>query len=160
MGSRSEALWEINNEYRKRLSLLMGHMKLLEELLKMQGSAEPALRATIRRIRATLEEIDADQHEWRHRYFYMQPEGEYKRRMVADPDAVDLALRTFADMFDSHARLFADIALVVRDLPRPDPTLTRVIKGNDLWTMCQEGVADLAAYDRFVQEKLSGQSFL
>ncbi len=157
MTSSTEALWEINNEYRKRLSLLMGHMKLLEELLKVQGSADPALRAAIRRARATLEEIDADHHEWRHTFYYQQPEDQQKRRMVTDPAAVRRALQTFQGMLGEHLAQYAAIAQTLAALPRPDPALTRVIRHNDLWEMCVEGIQGLAAYDRFVQEQLSGR---
>ena len=158
MAGPGDALWEINNEYRKQLSLLMGHLKLLEELLKMQGHAEPALRAAIRRFRGALEEIDADQHDWRHRYFYMKPAGEDRRRMVADRAAIDLALQTFRHMYAGHARQYAQISQTFASLARPDPALTRVIKGSDLWLMCQEEVAELADYDRFIQAQLEGQS--
>jgi ribosomal protein S21 len=159
MPGSGDALWEINNEYRKQLTLLMSHMKLLEELLKVQGRAEPGLRAAIRRFRAALEEIDADQHEWRHRYFYMKPAGEDRRRMVSDPAAIELALQTFRQMFAGHAQQYALIAQTFAGLARPDPALTRVIKGGDLWLMCQEEVAELAGYGRFIQAQLSGQLF-
>lgn len=159
MAGPGDALWEINNEYRKQLTLLMSHMKLLEELLKMQGRAEPALRAAIRRFRAALEEIDADQHEWRHRYFYVKPAGEDRRRMVSDPEAIELALQTFRHMYAGHAPQFNLLARTFEELPRPDPALTRVIKGGDLWLMCQEEVAALADYDRFIQAQLESQPF-
>lgn len=151
-----DALWEINNEYRKRLSLLMGHMKLLEQLLLMQDHAEPALRAAVRHIRATLEDIDADHHEWRHTYFYRLPEDAEKRRMVTDPAAVRGALETFSKMLSAHLRHYDDISGALNDLPRPDPSLTRVIRGNDLWQMCLDGVESLASYDAFVHDQLSG----
>lgn len=153
-----DALWEINNEYRKRLSLLMGHMKLLEQILKAQGNAEPALRAAIRRVRATLEEMDADHHDWRHRYFYQAPEGENRRRMVNTPDAVQIALRTFSAMFSDHLHELDRVHQTMGELPRPDPAMTRVIKGGDLWEMCLDGVESLATYDRFVHDVLSGNS--
>ena len=129
MANLSEALWDINNEYRKRLSLLMGHMRLLEQIIKIKSGSEPGLRAAIRRVRATLEEIDADHHDWRHTYFYREPEDGRKRRMVVDPDAVQLALRTFSGMLSEHLNHFDTIAQTMADLPRPDPSLTRVIKG-------------------------------
>ncbi|GEM_PF-1887741 len=156
MASPSEALWEINNEYRKRLSQLMGHMKLLEQLLQMHGGTDPGLRAAIRRIRATLEEIDVDHHEWRHTYFYRLPEGQHKRRMVSTPVAVRLALTTFDRMLQTHLEHFDAIAQTLDSLPRPDPSLTRVIKGNDLWELCMAGAESLVTYDRFMREQLSG----
>ncbi len=154
----NDALWEINNEYRKRLSLLMGHMKLLEQLLKMQGNAEPALRAAIRRVRATLEEMDADHHDWRHCYFYQAPEGDNRRRMVTSPEAVQLALRTFSAMFSDHLHELDRVTATMADLPRPAPAMTRVIKGSDLWEMCLDGVEALTTYDHFVHDALSGKS--
>ncbi len=154
----NEALWEINNEYRKRLSLLMGHMKLLEHLLHMQGNVEPALQAAIRRVRVTLEDIDADHHEWRHAYYYQVPDGGHKRRMVSHPQAVQLALQTFSAMLSEHLAALNAIAATVRGLPRPAPSLTRVIKGGDLWQMCLEGLESLATYDQFVRDELAGQS--
>lgn len=123
----------------------------------MQGNAEPGLRAAIRRFRAALEEIDADQHEWRHRYFYMKPAGEDRRRMVADPAAIELALQTFRHMHAGHAQQFAQIMQTFEALPRPDPALTRVIKGSDLWLMCREEVVELANYDRFIHAQLENQ---
>ncbi len=153
MSNPSEALWEINNEYRKRLSQLMSHMKLLEQLLVMQGRAEPGLRAAIRRIRAVLEEIDADHHDWRHTYFYRPPEGEEKRRMVSDPAAVQKALRTFDVMFNGHAQRFEAIAATMSSLPRPDPALTKVIRQSDLWQMCLDGVESLATYAEFMRSQ-------
>ncbi|MBN2472733.1 MAG: hypothetical protein JXN59_18565 [Anaerolineae bacterium] len=153
METTSEALWEINNEYRKRLSLLMGHMQLLEQLLRAQGAAEPALRAAIRRIRAALEDIDADHHNWRHTYYYREPAHMDRRRMVDDPAAVLAALETFARMLDGHLQAFSDIRATMRSLPRPPETLTRVIKGGDLWGMCLEEIETLAAFDRFVADR-------
>jgi hypothetical protein len=155
MSATGDALWEINNEYRKRLSLLMGHMKLLEQLLKMQGNAEPALRAAIRRVRATLEDVDADHHEWRHRYFYRYDPGAEKRRMVGDDESIMKALRTFSVMLSRHLNYFDTIIETLDDLPRPDPTLTRVIKGGDLWAMCRDETESLATYDQFVNEQFS-----
>lgn len=148
MGTASEALWEINNEYRKRLSLLMGHMQLLEQLLKTQGSAEPALRAAIRRIRAALEDIDADHHNWRHTYYYRESADMERRRMVDHPAAVQAALETFAAMLRGHQPQFASIRATMHALPRPPAALTRVIRGGDLWEMCQEEIAALATFDR------------
>ncbi len=151
MAVSPDVLWEINNEYRKRLSLLMGHMNLLEQILKAQGSAQPALRAAIRRIRATLEEIDADHHNWRHAHFYRLDENG-DRRMVTEPDAVLRALETFLALLDRHLGHFRLIAEALADLPRPDPALTRVIRGGDLWQMCLEELEALATYDQFVEE--------
>ncbi len=148
MATASEVLWEINNEYRKRLSLLMGHMQLLEQLLKAQGSAEPALRAAIRRIRAALEDIDADHHNWRHTYYYRETAAMERRRMVDHPAAVQTALETFATMLRGHLPRFADIRATMHALPRPSAALTRVIRGGDLWEMCLEEIEVLAAFDR------------
>lgn len=156
MTTLSDALWEINNEYRKQLSLLMGHMKLLEELLKMQGNAEPALRAAIRRVRATLEDVDADHHGWRHTYYY-QIDGEQRRRMVNGEAKISRALETFSDMFSEHLRDFEMITETMAGLPRPDPALTRVIKGSDLWQMCLDELETLATFDKFVNDRLSGK---
>lgn len=153
--TKVEALWELNNEYRKQLSLLMGHMNLLEQLLKMQDNAEPALRAAIRHIRAILEDIDADHHNWRHTHFYQAETGATRRRMVDTPEAVLKALQIFSIMLGKHLRSFDAIAAMMADLPQPDPTLTRVIKGGDLWEMCLEELETLATFDAFMHETLA-----
>ncbi|MFC1959757.1 hypothetical protein ACFLYO_03500 [Chloroflexota bacterium] len=153
--SKAEALWEINNEYRKRLSLLMGHMNLLEQILKMQDNAEPALRAAIRHIRATLEDIDADHHNWRHTHFYQPEEGSARRRMVDADAAIMKALQTFTVTLSSHLRHFDAIAETMAAMPQPDPALTRVIKGGNLWDMCLNELEALAAFDVFVHDMLS-----
>ena len=159
MVNLGDALWEINNEYRKQLSLLMGHLKLLEELLRLQGQAEPAVRAAIRRFRAILEDIDADHHDWRHTYFYTRPDGSDKRRMVGEPAAIDQALRTFTQMYRDHALQFKTMQRAFGDLPRPDPALTRVLKGSDLWEMCLTETAALAGYRAFLAQRLTGQPY-
>lgn len=154
MTTASEALWEINNEYRKQLSLLMGHMKLLEQLLQAQGNAEPALRAAIRRIRAALEDIDADHHNWRHTYYYQESNDMDRRRMVNQSAAVQIALEIFATMLTDHKQTFASLQATMLRLPRPAEALTRVIKGADLWEMCMAEIADLATFDRFVNSQV------
>lgn len=155
MATQAEALWEINNEYRKRLSLLMGHMKMLEQLLKMQSNAEPALRAAIRRMRATLEDVDADLHNWRHTFYYQESAEAERRRMVDGSDALFTALETFADMMVRHLQEFTRVQATMLGLPRPPEELTRVIKGGDLWGMCLNEMESLATFDQFMRGVLA-----
>jgi hypothetical protein len=155
MTTQTDALWEINNEYRKRLSMLMGHMKLLEQMLMMRNNAEPALRATIRFIRSTLEDIDADLHEWRHKYFYVHPGDDGKRRMVSEADNVMHAIKTFIAMLEGHLQQFDSIQAIMAEQHRPNPEYTRVIKGGDLWDMCQYDIDALLRYDQFVNDQLT-----
>lgn len=155
MATESEALWEINNEYRKRLNLLMGHMKLLEQLLKMQGSAEPAVRAAIRRIRATLEDVDADHHNWRHTYYYQEIAETDRRRMVDDTDAIYTALEVFVEMMVRHLQDFTSVLATMLGLRRPPEEMTRVIKGGDLWAMCLDELESLATFDQFMRGVLA-----
>lgn len=155
MATESEALWEINNEYRKRLSLLMGHMKLLEQLLKMQSNAEPALRAAIQRIRAMLEDVDADHHNWRHTFYYREVAEMERRRMVDGSDALYVALETFAEMMVRHLQEYNRIQAIMLGLPRPPEEMTRVIKGGDLWVMCLDEMDSLATFDQFMRGALA-----
>lgn len=147
MTTRSELLWASNNEYRKRLSLLMGHFRLLSKILE----AQPQDVGPLPQIWDILEDIDADQHNWRHTYYYRE-DGLTKRRIVTDPDAIENALFTFSRMMNKHLRHYDALLSLINSIPRPEPTLTRVINDGDLWDMCLEELASLAQFDTFVQE--------
>ncbi|GAB4575936.1 MAG: hypothetical protein Kow0077_29930 [Anaerolineae bacterium] len=150
MATPAEALWEINNEYRKRLSLLMGHLKLLEQLLIQQPDTGPTLRMVLRNLRAMLEDADADHHTWRHTYYYQAGDDVARRRMVDDPAAVRRALTEFTVMLSQHTPQFVRAYSMFTGLPRPPEHLTRLVKDNDLWAMCLTELQALVFFDRFV----------
>ncbi|MBN1966783.1 MAG: hypothetical protein JW910_19175 [Anaerolineae bacterium] len=154
MPDLSDALWDINNEYRKRITQAKGYLTLLEAVIGAHG-ADPGVRAALRHLRATLDAVDADHSTWRHTYFYRahNPLPDYPR-MVSRPSDVQRALRTFSQMLGQHLRRFDSIVQAMDALPRPDPALTRVIKGNDLWQLCRDEIEQLATYDHYAQGRL------
>lgn len=153
MADLSNALFDINNEYRKRITRVLGHLTLLEGMIRTNSGAEPGLRAALRRMRATLEAVSADHSQWRHAYFYRQA-TDSQQRMVAEPREVQRALRAFSQMLGQHLTDFDLILDTLDTLPRPDPSLTRVLKNQDLWLLCREGIEGLARYDQYAQSRL------
>ncbi|MBI5671548.1 MAG: hypothetical protein HZC41_26450 [Chloroflexi bacterium] len=149
MAVANQVLWNINNEYRKRLSQAQTLLNLLEQLLLMQGDArQEHTLAALAYVREQIDLMNEEHRRWRHQFYY---ESLDTRRMVQDSRAIDRALARFSRMRTDQERRLQDICNLVYDLPRPDTHLTTVPTG-DLWTMTQYALRDLLTFDHYLSE--------
>lgn len=151
MNAPAELLWRANNEYRKRLTQAATCLYLLEQQVLALDKANQA--RTLAALRHTLEEVDAlaEEHRaWRYRYYYESPDT---RRMVHDSAAVYQALARFSRLRVQHGRRLADLRALLSRVQRPDPAVTRVAAGGDLWTLAEYALRDLDRFDDFLREQ-------
>lgn len=147
LDTRADVLWRINNEYRKRLTQAQTFLDLLEQMILSHSGDGHTLEA-LRYTRDQVTSLTSEHRDWRYRYYYDSPQS---KRMVQDDRAVNQALSRFTRMRSAHQALLNELYTLFYDMPRPDPTLTRVPNG-DLWTMTQYAIYDLLEFSDYLSE--------
>ena len=146
METQADLLWRINNEYRKRLSQARTLVDLLEQMLR--NSDQPGdMLTTLNYIRQEVDVLIEEQRDWRYRYYYESPES---KRMVQDERAIIQALARFNRLRVRQEAHLTELYNILYDIPRPDPAVTRVPKG-DLWVMTQYAIYDLLGFSDYFQ---------
>jgi ribosomal 50S subunit-associated protein YjgA (DUF615 family) len=148
MGTATDTLWRLNNEYRRRLSQARTYLNLLEQLVMVQDDTD-TLR-TLTALRYAVEQVEMMEQEarrWRHKYYYESPQT---KRMVQTDDAVQHALAHFGRMRAQHEARLHDLEAMLAHMQRPDPALTRVPTG-DLWNLARYAIDDLSGFEGYMQ---------
>lgn len=147
MDTRSDVLWRINNEYRKRLTQAQTFLDLLEQMMLSHGSDSYTLEA-LHYARDQVSALTNEHRDWRYSYYYDSPQS---KRMVQDDRAINQALSRFSRMRSAHQALLSDLYNLFGEMPRPDPALTRVPNG-DLWSMTHYAIYDLLEFGDYLSE--------
>ena len=143
MNPQADALWYVNNEYRKRLTQAGTFLNLLEQIVVSVGGEEgDSVAETLQYVHQQINQLVEEHRLWRYRYYYESPET---KRMVQDERAILQALSRFNRMRSQHEARLSDLYNILYDMPRPDPGITRVPSG-DLWTMTQYALSDLLGF--------------
>lgn len=143
MDAQADLLWRINNEYRKRLSQAHTLIDLLEQMLRNSDSQnQEQVLDTLNYVRGEVDTLIEQHRDWRYRYYYESPET---KRMVQNERAVLQALARFNRLRVQQEAHLTDLYTILYDVPRPDPSMTRVPKG-DLWVMTQYAIYDLLGF--------------
>lgn len=151
MNVPTDLLWQANNEYRRRLTQAATCLNLLEQQVFALDHSNQA--RTLAALRHALDEVSAmtEEHRaWRYRYYYQSPDT---RRMVHDTAAVYQALARFSRLRGQHTRRLSDLRALLSHVQRPDPAITRVATGSDLWAMAEFALSDLSRFDDFLREQ-------
>jgi hypothetical protein len=147
MSDYTALLWKANNEYRQRLSRAENYLDLLDQLVvSRDGDRAEEILAVVRQAREQLAALDEDHRHWRYRYYYESPES---KRMVQTEEAVHRALANFSRMHARHEPALNDVYIVLYNLSRPEPDLTRVSSG-DLWAMTEYALYELAVFGDYL----------
>lgn len=147
MDTRSDVLWRVNNEYRKRLSQAQTYLDLLEQIVLANGdTSQYQLVDLLRYVRSQLSQLVEEHRNWRYLFYYESPET---KRMVHGDRAVNQALARFSRMRSSHQSRLNDLYSLLDQAPRPDPHVTRVPTG-DLWTMTAYALDRLAGFGDYL----------
>ncbi len=150
MPGAAEMLWRVNSEYARRLTQVNTYLNLLEQMILIHpGEPQERVRAA---IQYALEQVQLmlDEHRaWRYSYYYESAET---RRMVQTMSAVNRALARFTRMRTQHERRLHDLRALLEHLQRPDPVLTRVSTGGDLWQMTEFALNDLGRFDEYLRD--------
>lgn len=151
MTAPAEMLWRVNNEYRKRLTQVTNCLNLLEQLVLMQqdGSSQVRTLAALRYAREEVEAMAQEHRDWRYRYYYDSTDS---KRMVQGNHAVHQALARFSRMRVQHDRRLGSLRGLLDHVQRPNPDITRVATGGDLWTLTEYAIHDLSAFDAYLRE--------
>jgi hypothetical protein len=148
MDAQADLLWRINNEYHKRLSQALTLVDLLEQMLRScDNEHQPNVLAFLDHARAVVDSLVEELRVWRYHYYYESPET---KRMVQTERAINQALARFNRLRAQQGPYLADLYTTLYDLPRPDPSLTHVPKG-DLWIMTLYAIYDLLSFDDYSQ---------
>jgi Ser-tRNA(Ala) deacylase AlaX len=152
----TDLLWQLNNEYGKRLSRMHAGIELVARLLAERiGDAnhyDEADSAVIKQMYAVLDYTEErintliEQHrDWRYRYYYQSQEN---KRVVQVEAAIHQAMARFARMRTHHTRVCKELTLLIEALPRPHTYMTSVPNG-DLWDNMYAALQDLLNFDDF-----------
>jgi hypothetical protein len=152
----TDLLWQLNNEYGKRLSRMKAGIELVVRLLVERiGDTEGYEAADISAIKQmyavldyTEERINAlvDQHrDWRYRYYYQSTDI---KRIVQDDAEIQQAVARFARMRTQHTRVCKELTMLIDALPRPHTYMTSIANG-DLWDNMNVALLDLLNFDDF-----------
>jgi hypothetical protein len=140
-----QALWRLNNEYRKRLAHAQTCVALLDEILTLYDPYEPALEL-MRYMRDQLAVLTEEHRSWRYECYYVSPQS---KRMVQEERAVSRAVARFNRMRSDHEpRLYALYDLL-ESTPPPNTTFTRIPNGN-LWQKLADAVHELMSFRDYV----------
>ncbi len=143
MSSSAVLLWQLNHNYVNRLARARSYFDLLEPLLdKYRAKVQDSLLSAMPVIHARLTFLSAEHRGWCYAFFYESPES---KRMVQTPGAVRRALTNFVIMCDRHKESLNEMIALFADLPRPDPSVTR-IPGGDLWDLMLSALHDLVDF--------------
>lgn len=147
MDTRSDVLWRVNNEYRKRLSQAQTYLDLLEQIVLANGDASQyQLVELLRYVRDQVNQLIEEHRNWRYLFYYESPET---KRMVQGDRAVSQALARFSRMRSSHQSRLNDLYDLLDQAPRPDPRVTRVPTG-DLWAMTEYALSNLLGFGDYL----------
>ncbi len=143
MSSSAELLWQLNRNYVTRLARAHSNFDLLERLLLQRRVPlrEPLL-SVLQLTHARLAFLSEEHRGWCYAYFYELSES---KRMVQTGSAVRRALLNFGMMCQRHNANLNEVIDLFADLPRPDPTVTRVAAG-DLWELMQVALVELVDF--------------
>jgi galactokinase len=140
-----DLLWMVNNEYRKRLAQAETYLSLLEQLLPLHtGAAQAEIQEVLRYAREEILALTEDHRNWRRMYYY---ESDETKKVVQSERAVNRALDRFGKMRDEHERRLSELYHLLTQIPRPNPDLTAVPTGGDLWVMTQYAIHSLAGFE-------------
>ncbi len=143
MTASGDLLWNLNNEYRHRLSRARKYIDLLEQLLLARhGDAETMVLETLRYAQAQIGALGEEHRGWRYAYFYETAE---QKRMVQNERDVMRALAHFNRMSSRHRQLLNEIQYALETVQRPNRGFT-IIPGGDLWEMMQYALGDMAEF--------------
>lgn len=141
--SDAEHLWQLNNEYRQLLSKLRRYLDLLEQLLiARRGESSDQTLGAVQRLRQQVGLLTEEHRRWRYSYFYETTES---KRMVQSERAVTEALFYFATMSARHEQALRELDGLMRQTPRPAPSLTHVPTG-DLWVMLRYALDETTTF--------------
>ena len=143
MSPSAERLWQLNRDYVTRLARAHSNFDLLEQLLLQRRVPlhEPLLGA-LQLTHARLAFLSEEHRGWCYAYFYESSES---KRMVQTTGAVRRALLNFGIMCQRHNDSLNEVIALLADVPRPDPTVTRVT-GGDLWVLMQDALVELVDF--------------
>jgi hypothetical protein len=145
--SASDLLWQLNGEYRKRLTLAYNTLALLEGHLR-QLNADSSACETLRWAAEQINTAEQEHRQWRHTYYYESPES---KRMVQDERGVAQALSIFHRLRQRHTEQFGQVSDALGTLDRPPPPQTLSSSGEDLWARAEQAFGDLQRFDDFVR---------
>ncbi len=148
MDAQADLLWRINNEYRKRLSQARTLVDLLEQMLR-NGDSEQQMHVitALDYVRGQVDALTEELREWRYRFYYDSPDS---KRMVQSEREVNQALARFNRLRTQQEAHLTDLYNLLYEIPRPDPAMTRVPKG-DLWMMTLYAIYDLLSFGDYFQ---------
>jgi hypothetical protein len=152
----TDLLWQLNNEYGKRLSRARAGLELVGRLLAerigdpeiYEVSDSMAIKQMYAVLDYTNERIDnlsRDHRDWRYRYYYDSPDT---KRIVQTEEAIREALARFSRMRARHERACKELAILLEALPRPHTYMTSVPHG-DLWDNMRASIQDLLNFSDF-----------
>lgn len=150
MANSVDLLWMVNNEYRKRLAQAETYLGLLEQLLPIQhGAAQDDVQEVLRYARQEIQALTEDHRNWRRMYYY---ESDESKKVVQTERAVSRALDRFSKMRSEHERRLEQLHRVLLNIPRPDPNMTSIPTGGDLWVMTQYAIHSLTGFEDSLPE--------
>ncbi|MCA9913269.1 MAG: hypothetical protein KC496_07960 [Anaerolineae bacterium] len=149
MQTGGDLLWRVNNEYRKRLAQAQTFLDLLEQMvLAGSGGQHQHTLHAIHYVREQIEVLVEEHRDWRRDYYYESPET---KRMVQQNRSVNRALSRFSRMHTQHESRLHDLYLILNEVVRPHPDVTRVPSG-DLWEMSQFALYDLIEFNDYLAQ--------
>ncbi len=139
----ADLLWNLNNEYRHRLSKARKYLDLLEQLLLARhGDTETLVLETLRYAQAQVSALGEEHRGWRYAYFYETAE---QKRMVQSERDIMRALAHFNRMSSRHRQMLYEIQYALAAVQRPNRGFT-LVPGGDLWEMMQYALNDMADF--------------
>jgi hypothetical protein len=150
--SSGTVLWQLNQEYLRRLASARTHLGLLLELLATRIRAGEAdldddLPPLLRYTDDCLTRLHDDHRTWRYGYFYESPDT---KRAVQTERGIQRALAQFALMRGRHDRLLRELALLYDAVPQPAPGITSVVNA-DLWGLFLMALNELLVFDTYAR---------
>ena len=143
MTTSASLLWQINHQYRQRLSKVRKYLDLLEQLmLARHGETETPVLETLRYARSQVGALGEEHRGWRYAYFYETAE---QKRMVHDERDVLRALAHFNRMSNRHRRQLSEVQYALATIERPSSDFT-LVPGGDLWVMMEYALGDVAEF--------------
>jgi hypothetical protein len=148
MISDAELLWQVNHEYHRRLHNAQTSFSLLQHLLQRwehRDNTVPQLETAT----SSFVQMLAQHRAWRYACFYAPPPT--AKRMVQEQAAVLHALTTFDALCRQHQTRLQQINQHLSSVWRPDPSITCVSNGQDLWTHAETALHELNTFDQYLQ---------